>query len=537
VAQFLALAGFMGSGKSSVGAAAAARLGWRFIDLDAEFEVRFGTTIPVCFESEGEEAFRTREHDVLAAVIDSQDNSEGLVVALGGGTLENAKSRELLCSRGGLILLDIEAGEAWTRVKGSDRPLAQDQEAFEVLWRQRRANYESAVDWVLPAKDRKVEDLAGEISYLVRSAGREWPGLWGRRLTGTERPSLIVGGEDALSFLAARAAHVLENGGRLHLVTDKNVMQAWGERVVADLGGMSPDAPLVVDPGEESKSPASLGRCWDWLADRGARRQDVVVALGGGVVGDLAGFAAATYHRGVALWQVPTTLLAQVDSSVGGKTAVNLPAGKNLVGAFYQPDLVVIDPATLATLPAHEYLGGLGEVVKHALLSSADALDRLESVAKAVRDRERTAVNLLLKRNVAVKAAIVEQDEREAGRRAVLNLGHTTAHAVELLLGYGKMSHGQAVALGLLVALAVSETVLGLDSGVRARTKALLGGLGLETSAVLPSADALCVAAARDKKVRADTSGFVGLRAVGEPVWGMDVPSAVLASALEVIRR
>jgi 3-dehydroquinate synthase len=255
------------------------------------------------------------------------------------------------------------------------------------------------------------------------------------------------------------------------------------------------------------------------------------------VVGDLAGFVAATYHRGMGLWQVPTSLLAQVDSSVGGKTAINLSVAKNLVGAFYPADLVLIEPATLATLTEREYTGALGEVVKHALMSSDDELGRLEREAAAIRSRDVAIMSELVKRNVWFKASVVEEDELEHGRRAVLNLGHTTAHALEATMGYGRLNHGQAVALGLLVALSVSEEVLGLDKAVRRRTESLLDKLGLETTVELPSVESLMALTAYDKKVKPDTSGFVGLRSIGQPQWGIDVSSETLGRALEVIRR
>jgi shikimate kinase / 3-dehydroquinate synthase len=536
VAPLVALVGFMGSGKSSVGGALAARLGWTFVDLDEEFARSAGVSISEFFATSGESAFRGRECAVLATVLSDTETTGGLVLSLGGGTLENAEAFRLLAERKGVVLLDVDVDEAWARAEGTGRPLAKDRETFAKLLERRRATYERAADWVFPVRGGSVESLAQEIATIVRSAGSRWEGLWGRRLAGTERDSLIVGGVDALHTLRERGAALLETGSRFFVVTDRNVMKAWGPHVLALLGGVEPEAVLVVTPGETSKSMDTLGRCWEWLAARGARRDDTVVALGGGVVGDLGGFAAATYQRGISLWQIPTSLLAQVDSSVGGKTAINLEAGKNLVGAFYQPDLSVIDPATLSTLPRREYAGGLGEVVKHALLMSPDALGLLEGMSEGVSERDPGVLSLVVKSNIAYKAGVVEKDEREKGVRAVLNLGHTTAHALEAVKGYGEIGHGEAVALGLLVSLAVSEDILGLDPSVRERTKALLEGFGLRTTITLPAADLLLAASARDKKVRAHSAGFVGLRSLGEPVWGLDVTREVLAQALEVIR-
>ncbi|OFV84466.1 MAG: hypothetical protein A2W26_13750 [Acidobacteria bacterium RBG_16_64_8] len=260
------------------------------------------------------------------------------------------------------------------------------------------------------------------------------------------------------------------------------------------------------------------------------------MALGGGVIGDLAGFAAATYQRGVSLWQIPTSLVAQVDSSVGGKTGINLELGKNLVGAFYQPDLAVVDPVTLGTLPRDEYINGLGEVVKYGLLHTGSLFTRLEENSEAVVERDPGVVGDLVKKCVTYKAAVVEEDERDQGRRAVLNLGHTTAHALEVARGYGSISHGRAVALGLLVALVVSERLLGLDRSIRDRTLGLLDSFGLPRVTELPDMESLLAAVGRDKKTLASTRGFVGLRAIGDPVWGLDVPAVIMREALEGLR-
>jgi shikimate kinase/3-dehydroquinate synthase len=537
VAPFLALTGFMGSGKTTVGERAANLLGWRFMDLDAEIVKAAGVTVEAFFASQGEAAFREFESRLLARLLSTGPDDRGLLVALGGGTLETDEAAALLRGAGAVVYLEIGPAEAWSRVGGSARPLAREQSEFEGLLARRQARYEDLADWVVPAGGRTVDEVARDIAEIVYLAGEERAGTWGRRLVCTERPSLIIGGEDSLPCLDRLAAVAEEKGRRLFVFTDENVTLLWGDEVLSHLpeGSFSSDV-LVLAPGENSKSVSQLGRCWDWLAAQGARRDDIAVALGGGVVGDLAGFAASTYHRGISLWQIPTTLLAQVDSSVGGKTAINLSAGKNLAGSFYQPDVVVIDPATLRTLPDREYASGLGEVVKYGLLHSEGLVDRLERDAEAVEARERGVMSYLVKTCVGYKARVIEKDEFDRGGRAVLNLGHTVAHALELTQGYGAISHGRAVALGTLVSLAVSERLLGLDRSVRERTSDLLARFGLSTALPLGDAANIMSAVSRDKKVVAGSSGFVGLRAIGEPVWGVDVPPSLLAECLEVIR-
>jgi shikimate kinase/3-dehydroquinate synthase len=536
VAIIVALTGFMGSGKSAVGASLADMLGWEFVDLDTKFEESTGRTIAEFFEKDGEEAFRAKEAGLLRAVLQGGRGSD-LVLALGGGTLERPDSFKRVREECVVVLLDADPDDAWARVSHSGRPLVSNREMFYGLWEKRQPVYMKAAQWVLPVRGYSAEDIAGQLLDVIDTDGGIWTGLWGSRLAGKTRTSLIVGGVGVLEFLAMRAAQARRQGSAFHVVSDENVMDAWGDRLLPVMGVGQRDDVYVMRPGEASKSVTVLESCWDWLAARRARRGDTLVAFGGGVVGDLGGFAAATYNRGMSLWQVPTTLVAQVDSSVGGKTAVNLKVGKNLVGAFYQPDLVAIDPSTLTTLPGAEYIGGLGEVVKHALLDSESALEFLETHTDEICARQDTTMSELVRRNVFLKAAVVGDDESETGRRAILNLGHTTAHALEVSLGYGAISHGPAVALGLLVALAVSERSLGLDSHVRGRVAALFRRFGIDTVAGLPSAADLLGAASHDKKVSHGSSGFVGLRAIGDAVWGLDVATDTLAEALEVIRQ
>lgn len=536
MALFLALSGFMGSGKSVVGAAVAERLGWRFWDLDEEVEALAGAEVATIFAERGEPAFRAIESRALEDVIALASERDALV-ALGGGTLEDPANRLLLQKTGSLVFLDVTTELAWERSAGSGRPLARDEDAFVALWRSRRPTYVSSASWVVPVGGRDVEAVACAVGDLVVMGASAWPSLWGRQLVSTSTPSLIVGGIGALSVLPWEVGRSRASGSRLHVITDSNVMKAQGKRLLCALEMGNREEVLVLQPGESSKNAAELGMCWNWLAERRALREDVVVAMGGGVVGDLAGFAAATYQRGVAVWQIPTTLIAQVDSSVGGKTAINLEVGKNLVGAFHQPALVVIDPDVLMTLSADEYTGGLGEVVKHAVLASEEDLEWLEKNSALVRRRDAATLSELGRRDVWFKAGVVEEDERESGCRAMLNLGHTTAHALEATLGYGRMNHGQAVALGLLVSMAVSEELLGLDRTIRERTGSLLRELGLQVSAGVVSREALVRATMHDKKTRSDSSGFVGLRALGKPVWGVDVSAEVLGKALEVITK
>ncbi len=270
---------------------------------------------------------------------------------------------------------------------------------------------------------------------------------------------------------------------------------------------------LTVPSGEGSKSLAALGTLWDAMAELAVDRGTHIVAVGGGVVGDLAGFAAASFARGLSLWHVPTTLVAQVDSAIGGKTGINLAGGKNLVGAFWQPRGVVADIDTLGTLPEREYLSGLAEVVKYGVILAPSFFAWLEANAGLLRDREHAALAHAVERSAAIKAGVVEQDEREIlGLRAALNYGHTFAHAYETALGYGTLLHGEAVSIGMTRAARLAEAMGRIQGDVVARQDRLLAALGLPVShAGLGSLDSdlLLAIMGRDKKAEAGRLRFV----------------------------
>jgi len=327
-------------------------------------------------------------------------------------------------------------------------------------------------------------------------------------------------------------AGLLERLGQLYgrdglalVVCDENVAPLYLDHAVDGLaaGGLRPSS-IVLPPGEQTKTTASLTRLYDCLYEMGAGRDDTVVALGGGVIGDLAGYAAATFLRGVRLIQAPTTILAMVDAAVGGKVAVDFREGKNYLGTFYQPALVVEDVRTLATLPEREVRGGWAEVVKHGLLAGGATLALTEAnVARgALLDPG------LLEADVRLKADVVHDDPRETtGARAALNLGHTIGHAIEVAGGFARYSHGEAVALGLRAALWLSERLQGLEASAAARGQELLSAAGLPERLTGLAVDDVARLTARDKKAVGGTARFVLLAALGRPVTGVVVPAAL----------
>ena len=318
---------------------------------------------------------------------------------------------------------------------------------------------------------------------------------------------------------------------------DENVAPLYLERLRAGLRAAGLVVSQVILPaGEREKSLARAEELYGVLYDRGLRRSDTLVALGGGVIGDLTGFVAATYQRGLGFVQVPTTLLAQVDASVGGKVAVDFRAGKNYVGTFYQPSLVLADLDTLRTLPTRELRCGAAEVAKHGLLAGGDVLRRAQRLAQAPLSAGAVTQELVAG-SIAYKAGVVESDEREAGQRAVLNLGHTIGHAIEAATGFRRWSHGEAVALGLRAALRLSGRLCGLPVADERAGHDLLDGLGLPGRLTGVSARDVCALVSRDKKAGPGGVGYVLLRSLGSPLIGVRVPAALELEVVEWLRK
>lgn len=344
----------------------------------------------------------------------------------------------------------------------------------------------------------------------------------------------ILIGQDLLGSLGVRCKK-LGLGARCAVITDSNVAPLFADKTLRALeeAGFQP-ALITVPAGEKTKSLKRVGHCYDALAKHRLERKSFVVALGGGVVGDLAGWVAASYLRGIPFVQIPTTLLAQVDSSVGGKTGINLPAGKNLVGAFYQPRLVLCDLDTLATLPSREFSAGMAEVIKYGIIHDAPFFRHLEKEMDAALARDPAVLARIVARCCAIKADVVSQDETETGLRAILNFGHTIGHAIENISGYGKYLHGEAISIGQVLAARLSQRLRGLSEKEVSRIHELLARANLPTEIKFTTAqkEKLFEAMKLDKKVSKGEIKFVLAKKIGEVEYGCQVPEPDVEAVL-----
>ncbi|MBC7542355.1 MAG: 3-dehydroquinate synthase [Candidatus Sericytochromatia bacterium] len=521
----LVLTGFMGAGKSTTGKALATALGRPFFDVDAHVERLSGRTIAQIFASDGEAAFR----DLESAVIREVTARQGQVIATGGGALLRPDNVQALCATGVLIHLDASLDTVQARIgPATHRPLANDPGGLARLATTRKAVY-AQVPWQVQTDGRTVgqvvqailDDLPQGLAVggPVQPVDTVWVELAERRYPVHFGP---------LRALPA-AMTGLPSDRRMLLVTDGHVGPLYADDVQALLESAGFTVGRVTDAaGESSKSFEELERLARAAAQSGLTRRSLIVALGGGVVGDLAGFAAASYLRGVGCVQIPTSLLAMVDSSVGGKVAINLPEGKNLVGAFHQPQLVWIDRAFLTTLDAGELRSGWAEVIKVAAGLDREFFQWIEDRAGLPTGDDLAAA---IGRAVALKAAVVSRDEHENGWRMTLNLGHTLGHALEAAGGYGQWRHGDAVAWGLLAASRMAELAdLAAPSWVE-RLQQVLADAGLPIQLTgPPPADRFLAALQQDKK-RGDRLRFLIPVAPGQVVIRDDLPATIWQAA------
>jgi shikimate kinase/3-dehydroquinate synthase len=552
----IVLIGLSGTGKSSVARLLARTLRWEWGDSDDLVVSHDGRSIPQIFKDEGEEHFRRLERVAVGQLT----RGERIVIATGGGAVLSPENRRRLWSDALVVRLSARAEALVSRVSvgvraGEARPLlagADPLPRLRALQVEREPLYALA-DWTVQTDTLTPAEVADEVARVYRTHAAALVARPGRveeveqqrepaervdpdmaatvRTPAAQYP--IVVGWGILGSLAdrLRAAGLT---GRISVISDAHVAHLHGEALLGTLRAAGFDAEICrVQPGEEHKTLGAAASVFDWLVQRRHERGEAIIAFGGGMVTDLAGFAAATYLRGVPLVHLPTSLLGAMDAAIGGKVAVDLHDGKNLIGAFYQPRFVLVDAELLRSLPPRELTSGWAEVIKHGLIMDLGLIKYLEENVASVRALEPDALMPVLRRSAQLKAQVVSADERESGPRLSLNYGHTIGHAIEAATGYRAVLHGEAVAVGMAAAGEISRRLGLLDEAELQRQNALLAAYGLPRTWLGIEPERVLAATTLDKKVKGAALRWVLLHGLGRSVIRADVPLAVVRDVVE----
>jgi 3-dehydroquinate synthase len=544
----LIITGFSGTGKSLVAKEVARGLNWDFIDTDDNIVKQTGKPIAEIFRQDGEARFRELERETIRKACQQMQT----VIAVGGGAIVDPKNYELLAKTGLIVCLEAKPETIYERLfrKGAYssetevRPLLANDNPLKRIKQLKasRQPYYANVDWTIHTDNLNISQVAEEVIRGIRNFA-EFASPSARRdidedlaclvETATQSYPIFVG-YDLLDKLGENMKQTALSGTTT-VISDENVFSLYGRKVEGILkdDGFAVNS-FVVPPGEETKNIDYAIKIYDFLVEHRAERDDIIIALGGGMVGDLAGFVAATFLRGMFWIQVPTSLVAMVDASIGGKVGVNHPEGKNLIGAFYQPNLVLADCETLTTLPQRELTSGWAEVIKHGLILDEEFFQFLEGNVNRLKKLEPEALTRAIARSAAIKAQVVSQDEKEReGKRTVLNYGHTIAHGLEAATQYKRFLHGEAVAIGMMGAAKLSQRLGLLPSDAVERQQALLQKFGLPTGFSGLGLTEITRAMELDKKVKEKAIRWVLLQDIGKVIIRADVPQKDVLAVLQ----
>jgi 3-dehydroquinate synthase/shikimate kinase/3-dehydroquinate synthase len=537
------LTGFSGTGKTTVGREVAARLGWDYTDVDDEIVALSGRNIHDIFREDGEVKFRDIEHDALMSVT----KVTGHVVATGGGVVVDERNRDLMNATGVIVCLEARADTIFQRIStptqeaGVVRPMLQGGNPLQQiidLKATRQVAYAHA-DWTIQTDTLNHAEVADEVihawTHLAKSPNdaNDEPDLAATvRTSSTSYPVFTNWG--GLTHFGERVKNTLGRQPRsAYIITDTNVYpHARTVQNSLEAAGI-PSHVFFIESGESHKTLETVQHIYQWLASQKAERDHAVIAVGGGVVGDVAGFVAGTYLRGLPLVQVPTTLVSMMDAGIGGKTGVDLPEGKNLVGLFKQPEFVLADVSTLSSLPERERNSGWAEAIKHGFILDEALLTTFETEQQAISALNPEITADVIRRSMRIKAEVVSKDEKETlGVRILLNYGHTIGHAIEAVTNYRDFLHGEAVAIGMMGAAYISNEMNMISDQDVERHRSLLSSYKLSTSYPGIDIDAVRQAMLMDKKVVGGKIRWVLLNSIGNAAVVPTVSSQIVDRAL-----
>jgi 3-dehydroquinate synthase len=545
----IVLIGFSTTGKTRVGSEVARRLGWQLADTDNRIVEMADKSIDRIFAEEGEGRFREYEKAALKEAC----SHDRVVIACGGGVVVDPANLELMSNSGIVILLEARPETIYHRLASNTgeevRPLLAGDAPMQnirSLKEKRQALYDEASDWTVRTDNLTIDEVCDEVIRGWHYGIRRIDSVFRADVDSRCSSSVVITaigtypisvGYDILDGLGMRLKDA-DLSGVVSVISDDNVYEIYGKRVeiIVKDAGYKVDS-YVVPAGEQSKSLNVTAKIYDWMVERRVERGSAVVALGGGVVGDLAGFVAATYLRGLPLVHVPTSLLAMVDASIGGKVAVDHARGKNLIGSFYQPRLVLSDVETLETLPQRELTSGWAELIKHALILDADLFEFLDCQSQKLIELDKETTVEAVARSAAIKAGVVSLDEKETGLRTILNYGHTIAHGLEAASAYDRFLHGEAVSIGMMGAAMISQRLGLISRDIVEKQKAVLQKFGLPADCSDIDSAKILQAIELDKKVKRNKVRWVLLEGIGKTAIRDDLPKELAPQIIrELIR-
>jgi 3-dehydroquinate synthase len=540
------LVGFSGTGKSEIGPIVANILSYNFIDLDTEIVKHFNKPIHKVFSEDSEEIFRKKESELLQYY----GSSSNCVIATGGGVMIDDNNYASMKSKGFIVCLEAMPQTIYTRLTNEEakdeiRPVLKGNISVDSITdiKNKRQQYYAKSDWTIHTDNLTTYQSAEEVARIYKTFDNLDKSRFLQVGIKSELAGIVTYSNGACPLYSGwgifedipKIFSNLDIPGNLFLISDKNVYSLYGPEVEKHIASTGKQVTSYqIEPGEHNKTFNTISNVYRWLAESKAQRQDTVVALGGGVVGDMAGFVAATYNRGLGFIQIPTSLAAMVDASVGGKTAVDLPEGKNLVGSFYQPKVVIADVSTLRSLPYRETMEGWAEAIKHGLILDRQLFEVFENEYEQLLNLEPGLTSEVVKRSIQIKAEIVSQDEKETrGIRTLLNYGHTIGHGLETATGYHKLLHGEAVSIGMMGAAMIGNRMGITDDSILERQLAILKKFDLPVSFQDISIDSIKSAMSLDKKAVGSSINWVLLPDIGHAVVNSSVDNTVVDEVLE----